>query len=121
MKYLSNVIEADHGKLNLLIGPIRGFKTMRTAYATVKGFEVMRALRKGQAGMFALQGALSARLGSSSASGAATQHQGRANEFDTRPDDVRLRSRRVRKDQGHSPGTGSAIRTHHFREGRYSI
>ena len=36
VKYLSNVIEADHGKLNLLIGPIRGFKTMRTAYATVK-------------------------------------------------------------------------------------
>ena len=25
------------------------------AYATIKGFEVMRALRKGQAGMFALQ------------------------------------------------------------------
>ena len=25
------------------------------AYATIKGFEVMRALRKGQAGIFALQ------------------------------------------------------------------
>jgi hypothetical protein len=30
----------------------RGFKTLKTAYATIKGFEVMRALRKGQAGAF---------------------------------------------------------------------
>ena len=48
----------DHGKLKLLIRPVRGFKTMKTAYATIKGFEVMRALRKGQAGMFALQGGI---------------------------------------------------------------
>ena len=67
VKYLNNVVEADHGKLKLLIGPVRGFKTMRTAYATIEGFEVMCALRKGRAGMFALQGALSARPGSSSA------------------------------------------------------
>ena len=58
MKYLNNVIEADHGKLKQLIRPVRGFKTMRTAYATIKGFEVMRALRKGQAEMFALQGGI---------------------------------------------------------------
>ena len=45
MKYLNNVIEADHGKLKLLIRPVRGFKTLKTAYATIKGFEVMRALR----------------------------------------------------------------------------
>ena len=32
-----------------------GFKTMKMAYATIKGFEVKRALRKGQAGLFALQ------------------------------------------------------------------
>ena len=44
-----------HGKLKLLIRPVRGFKTLKTAYATIKGFEVMRALRKGQAGAFALQ------------------------------------------------------------------
>ena len=31
-------------------------KTLKAAYATIKGFEVMRALRKGQAGIFALQG-----------------------------------------------------------------
>ena len=47
VKYLNNVVEADHGKLKLLIRPVRGFKTMKTAYATIKGFEVMRALRKG--------------------------------------------------------------------------
>ena len=29
--------------------PVRGFKTLKTGYATIKGFEVMRALRKGQA------------------------------------------------------------------------
>ena len=46
VKYLNNVIEADHGKLKQLIRPVRGFKTLKTAYATIKGFEVMRALRR---------------------------------------------------------------------------
>ena len=58
VKYLNNVIEADHGKLKLLIRPVRGFKTLKTAYATIKGFEVMRALRKGRAGIFAIQGGI---------------------------------------------------------------
>src|SRR3546814_15145054 len=44
VKYLNNVIEADHGKLKILIKPVRGFKSIPTAYATIKGFEVMRAL-----------------------------------------------------------------------------
>lgn len=52
LKYLNNVVEADHGKLKQLIRPVRGFKTPRTAYATIKGFAVMRALRKGQATIF---------------------------------------------------------------------
>jgi IS6 family transposase len=51
---LNNVIEADHGKLKQLIRPVRGFKTLKTAYATILGFEVMRALRKGQAAVFNL-------------------------------------------------------------------
>ena len=42
-------LEADHGKLKQLIRPVRGFKTLKTAYATIRGFEVMRALKKGQA------------------------------------------------------------------------
>lgn len=54
VKYLNNVVEADHGKLKQLIRPMRGFKTLKTAYATIKGFEVMRALRKGQAAIFNL-------------------------------------------------------------------
>jgi transposase-like protein len=54
VKYLNNIVEADHGKLKLLIRPVRGFKSMKTAYATIKGFEVMRALRKGQAAIFNL-------------------------------------------------------------------
>ena len=54
MKYLNNVVEADQGKLKLLIRPVRGFKTLKTTYATIKGFEVRRALRKGQGGHFAL-------------------------------------------------------------------
>ena len=52
VKYLNNVVEADHGKLKQLIRPVRGFKTLKTAYATIKGFEVMRALRKSQAVIF---------------------------------------------------------------------
>ena len=58
VKYLNNVVEADHGKLKQLIRPVRRFKTMKTAYATIKGFEVMGALRKGQARAFALQGGI---------------------------------------------------------------
>jgi len=54
VKYLNNVVESDHGKLKQLIRPVRGFKTLKTAYATIMGFEVMRALRKGQAAIFNL-------------------------------------------------------------------
>lgn len=57
-RYLNNVVEVDHGKLKLLIRPVRGFKTLKTAYATIKGFEVMRALRKGQGRSFNFQGGI---------------------------------------------------------------
>src|SRR3546814_19752056 len=53
--YLNNVIEADRGKLKILIKPVRGFKSLPTAYATIKGFKVMRALSKGQARPWCLQ------------------------------------------------------------------
>ena len=33
VKYLNNVVEADHGKLKRLIKPTLGFKSMKTAYA----------------------------------------------------------------------------------------
>src|SRR5687768_13838602 len=41
-KYLNNIIEADHGALKRVIRPTRGFQRMKTAYATIKGFDVMR-------------------------------------------------------------------------------
>src|SRR5215213_2358914 len=39
VKYMNNVIEADHGKLKRLINPTLGFQSMKTAYATIQGFE----------------------------------------------------------------------------------
>jgi hypothetical protein len=52
VQYLNNRIEADHGKLKRLIKPTLGFQSLRTAFATIKGFEVMRALKKGQGSLF---------------------------------------------------------------------
>ena len=46
-KYLNNIIEADHGALKRVLRPTRGFQTMKTAAATIKGFEVMRMIRRG--------------------------------------------------------------------------
>ena len=54
VKYLNNIVESDHGKLKQVIRPVRGFKTVKTAYATVNGFEMMRAFRKGHAATFNL-------------------------------------------------------------------
>ena len=45
---MNNRIEADHGKLKRLINPVRGFKSLKTARATIKGFEVMYMFKKGQ-------------------------------------------------------------------------
>ena len=44
----NNCLECDHGKLKRLILPTLGFQSMKTAYATIKGFEVMRMFKKGQ-------------------------------------------------------------------------
>ena len=46
VKYLNNRVEADHGKLKRLINPVRGVQSMKTAYATIKGFEVMYMFKK---------------------------------------------------------------------------
>jgi len=54
IKYHNNVIEADQGKVKRLIKPILGFKSMKTEYATIRGFEVMHLLRKGQAKLWML-------------------------------------------------------------------
>ena len=55
VKYLNNQVEADHGQLKRLIKPTLGFKSMKSAYATIKGFETMRMLKKGQARAFQIQ------------------------------------------------------------------
>jgi len=46
-KHLNNIIEADHGALKRVTCPTRGFQTIRIARATLKGFEVMRMIRRG--------------------------------------------------------------------------
>jgi IS6 family transposase len=45
--YLNNIIEADHGGLKRVIRPTRGFQRLKTASATIRGFEVMRMIRRG--------------------------------------------------------------------------
>ncbi|MBV8675120.1 MAG: IS6 family transposase [Acidobacteriaceae bacterium] len=47
-KYFNNRLEADHGQLKRRIRPTLGFKSMRSARATITGFEIMRMFRKGQ-------------------------------------------------------------------------
>ncbi|WP_224156508.1 TonB-dependent receptor [Escherichia coli] len=51
IKYRNNVIECDHGKLKRIINATLGFKSMKTAYATIKGIEVMRGLSSVNAGL----------------------------------------------------------------------
>jgi len=47
-EYLNNVIEQDHRFLQRLIKPGLGFKSFNTARRTLKGYEMMNMLRKGQ-------------------------------------------------------------------------
>jgi len=49
---LNNVIEADHGKLKRWIKLTLGFQSLKTAHATLKGFEVMLAQKKRQGSGF---------------------------------------------------------------------
>ncbi len=46
-EYFNDIIEADHRALKRVIKPARGFQTMTTATATIKGFEIMRMIRRG--------------------------------------------------------------------------
>jgi IS6 family transposase len=47
INYRNNRLKADHGKFKRLINPAPGFQSMKTAYATIKGFEIMRLFKKG--------------------------------------------------------------------------
>ena len=55
---MNNIVESDHGKLKRIYKPTLGFKSMKTAKATLEGFEIMRALKKGQAKSFQTQAGL---------------------------------------------------------------
>jgi len=46
IKYHNNRLEADYGKLKRLINPVSGFQSMKTAYAAIKGFEIMWMFKK---------------------------------------------------------------------------
>ncbi len=48
IKYLNNIVEADHRKLKRLIKPTLALKSLKTAYATIKGFELIRMFKKCQ-------------------------------------------------------------------------
>ena len=47
--HLDAIVEADHAKPKELIRPMRGLETSETDHATIRGFEVMQALKKDQA------------------------------------------------------------------------
>jgi transposase, IS6 family len=47
-KYLNDILEADHGGIKRVLRPTRGLQTIKTAYATIKGFEVMCMIRRRQ-------------------------------------------------------------------------
>ena len=47
-KYLNNQIEQDHRGVKLRIGPMLGFKRLRSAAATIAGIELLRRSNKGQ-------------------------------------------------------------------------
>jgi transposase-like protein len=45
---LNNLIEQDHRGVKLRIGPMLGFKRLRTAAVTIAGVELLRRIHKGQ-------------------------------------------------------------------------
>lgn len=47
IKYLNNIVETDHGKLKRLIKPTLGFQSIKTAFATIKGFKLIRMFKRG--------------------------------------------------------------------------
>jgi transposase-like protein len=53
-KYLNNRIEQDHRGVKLRIGPMLGFKRLRTAAITIAGVELLRRIQKGQFDLRAL-------------------------------------------------------------------
>ena len=48
IKYLNNIVEQDHRAVKRVVRPMLGFKSFRSAAATVAGIELMHMIRKGQ-------------------------------------------------------------------------
>lgn len=47
-KYLNNLIEQDHRFIKRLVKPAMGFFSFPTAWQTLRGYEAMHMIRKGQ-------------------------------------------------------------------------
>jgi transposase-like protein len=47
-QYLNNLVEQDHRFIKRLVKPGRGFGRYLTAWSTIRGFEAMPMIRKGQ-------------------------------------------------------------------------
>lgn len=48
IKYLNNIVEQDHRGIKRLIKPGMGFGSFNTARRTIRGYEIMNMVRKGQ-------------------------------------------------------------------------
>ena len=48
VKYLNNLVEQDHQSIKRLTKPGLGFQVLRTAWRTIRGYEAMNMIRKGQ-------------------------------------------------------------------------
>ena len=48
VKYLNNIVEQDHRALKRLVNPGMGFGAFNTARRTLRGYETMNMIRKGQ-------------------------------------------------------------------------
>jgi transposase-like protein len=48
VKYLNNMVEQDHRFIKRLVNPGMGFGSFKTARRTLRGYEAMNMIRKGQ-------------------------------------------------------------------------
>jgi putative transposase len=48
IKYLNNLVEQDHPSIKRIVQPMMGFKSFRSARATLQGIELMQMIKKGQ-------------------------------------------------------------------------
>ncbi len=47
-KYFNNIVEPDHRPIKRLVNPGLGFKSFHTAWRTLRGYQTMNMIRKGQ-------------------------------------------------------------------------